>query len=409
METIDEVTRRKINLNKKGVYRVAVRFSENQLIYGYTRHIHLLESVYFYMPSGYVYKEYAIIANFPDVFYSQVDNALFCETNMPEEDKLMKKAYLPHKKYPYSFGQKYEAIENFKLFYDKQVKSTELEFPIAEHFKYTFGLEFETSMGVIPEVDCFKAGLIPLRDGSITGNEYATVKLGGLEGFNLLKKQLDLLKKYTHFNYNCALHVHLGGFPLKKEKVWNLYKTVYNITSDLTNYLPRYCFKTNAFKNNGKNYCNTLPRFDSFEELFEWVTENKFYGSFTQPHPQDLERARKWNIPQRYFMCNFVNLFCYNVNKTVEFRFLSPTYNMEKILTWLYIFNGILMFAESNYRPVSTLREVLGAVYPEEVYRMLSFQLTKLETMTDLQTTNCDYTGSDLFIENRFFDENKII
>ena len=79
-----------------------------------------------------------------------------------------------------------------------------------------------------------------------------------------------------------------------------------------------------------------------------YFTGRSYFGSFVQPHPNDLTRERKWQIPQRYHMCNFVNMFCYNVNKTIEMRFLAPTYNLEKILTWLYIFNAILIYAETK-------------------------------------------------------------
>lgn len=408
METIDEITRRKINLNKKGVYRIAVKYVDNQLVYGYTRHIKDLIQVTFYDNNGNPFWDIALAQNFP-IFYSTEDASYHCEINIPEKVFIQKKLKFARNAFPYSFERKYEAIENFDLFYNKQMNSEEYDFPIANVFKYTFGLEFETSMGIIPEMDCFKAGLIPLRDGSITGIEYATVKLEGLKGFNLLKKQLDLLRNYTHFNKNCSLHVHLGGFPLDSKKLWNLYKTIYNVTEDLYQYVPLWSFNTEKFKSNGKNYCSVLPRFINFSELFLHITGHKFLGSLTQPHPNDITRERKWQIPQRYMMCNFVNMFCYNVNKTIEFRFLTPTFNMEKILTWLYIFNAILIYAEKYSEVTSSLDYILQKVYPEELYYKLNVQLFKLQTLRINQTNNGDNIGADLIMENKIFDANKII
>jgi len=408
METVDEITRRKINLNKKGVYRIAVKYADDQLVYGYTRHIKNLTRVVFYNKDGNSFSEIAIGQNFP-IFYSAEDSHYHCEINIPEKVLIQKKFQLIRNAFPYSFERKYEAIENFDLFYNKQMNTEEYDFPIANVFKYTFGLEFETSMGIIPEIDCFKSGLIPLRDGSITGVEYATVKLEGLKGFNLLKKQLELLRNHTHFNKDCSLHVHLGGFPLDSKKLWRLYKTIYNITEDLYHYVPLYSFNTEKFKSNGKSYCSKLPRVSDFSKFFSYITGHSFLGSFTQPHPNDVTRERKWQIPQRYMMCNFVNMFCYNVNKTIEFRFLTPTFNMEKILTWLYIFNAILIYAETCNDTTSSLDTILRSVYPKDLYIKLNVQLFKLSTLRINQSNNGDNIGADLIMENKIFDMNKII
>ena len=68
--------------------------------------------------------------------------------------------------------------------------------------------------------------------------------------------------------------------------------------------------------------------------MYRYFVGRNFYGSFMQAHPQDKERKRKWNVQNRYFWCNFINALCYKVNKTIEFRFLRPTYNFKKILVW---------------------------------------------------------------------------
>lgn len=410
MEAIDLITNRKINLNKKGVYRVAIKYKNDELVYGHTRHIKYFNSMIFFNKEGLSFSEFAIIENFPQRFFCPWENTFYSEVNIPLSVLVGKKFKLPTNVFPYSFQRRYEAIENFDLFCDKQLKTKEIDFPIANVFKYTFGLEFETSMGVIPEVDCFRTGLIPLRDGSISGIEYATVKLEGQEGFNLLRKQLDVLKKYTHFNKDCSLHVHLGGYPLDKDKLWNLYRIMYRLQNEIAVLVPIWSFNTGKFKSNGKDYCKKLPNFRTFKELFSYITGKNFLGSFVQPHPNDITRERKWQIPQRYHMCNFVNMFCYNVNKTIEMRFLTPTFNLEKILTWLYIFNAILIYAENfEYTGEEYLHDIFIKVYPEEYYNMLNLQYEKLRTLVQNQEINGDHYGADIFLENRIFDENGII
>ena len=71
--------------------------------------------------------------------------------------------------------------------------------------------------------------------------------------------------------------------------------------------------------------------------------------NLTQVHPADTGGDRKWNINIRYYWVNFINILFYNKAKTVEFRFLRPTYNFNKIVGWMYIFNAILIYAEQKY------------------------------------------------------------
>ena len=312
--------------------------------------------------------------------------------------------------YRYSFDKKYEAVQNFKLFDNKQIKIKTENFPIAKYVKRTIGIEFETSLGYISEKDCFDYGLIPLRDGSISGIEYSTVILQGDNGFNLLKKQLELLQNYTHFNKECSLHIHFGDFPLKPTKIYRLYKLLFSIQNEILEYVPEYTFRTERYKANGKSYCQRSPEFGSFDKMFTFLTNQTFFGDFTQPHPNDPTRMHKWNVPTRYYWCNFINLLCYNVNKTVEFRFLRPTYNLEKILTWIYILNAFLVYAEGTGSLMNlSIQGIIRSVYPTSVVTMLEEELAKLGSLRACQTMNCDYIGADLVLENRFFDSNKII
>ena len=126
---------------------------------------------------------------------------------------------------------------------------------------YSFGLEFETSRGYIPEDKCFKNGLIPLRDGSISGLEYSTVVLEGKQGINTLKRAVKDLNNYTLYDENCSLHMHLGGFPLDEKKIWSLYKYIYKFQFFIQPYISEYAFETHYFKHNHKDYCKKLPLF----------------------------------------------------------------------------------------------------------------------------------------------------
>lgn len=327
--------------------------------------------------------------------------------------------------FPYQFPKNYEAAESFHLFKDAQKVLENVDYPLAKELKYTFGWEFETSMGYIPQEKCFRDGLIPLRDGSISGIEYSTVVLEGNRGLNLLKQQLDTLKEHTKFNKECALHIHMGGFPVDPVAIYALYSLWYAVERDLLNrgYVPRLTFNTARYKANNKDYCKMLGGCHSFEDLFEAVTGKKYLGSLVQPHPADVAKRAKWNIKSRYYGLNPVNMLCYKGPKTVEFRFLRPTFNYRKITLWMYILNAVLMCAEKYAQKwkdegncdtggmitwivrhkYEGLVSMLAEVYNEDLVKHLSAELELLKTAVIMQTNNGDECGRDTFFEDELF------
>ena len=332
--------------------------------------------------------------------------------NLPLRERVAAK-YIKEPGYPYSFAKRYEAIENFDIFQNKQFVLEHKEFPISKYFKYTFGLEFETNTGVIPEDICFRDGLIPLRDGSIAGNEYSTVVLKGEEGFNLLYQQLKTLREYTRFDKECSLHIHMGGFPLNQEKILSLYNLCFALQREIQTALPDYTFYTAKYKSSQKDYCKLLPEsFSNFDDYYRAFTGVNFFGDLQQAHPHDVERARKWQIHERYYWANLLNLICYKVNKTMEFRMLRPTYNLEKILFWMYVFNAIMEYAEKygvTRNAKITIKDVLEEAYPKELAEELLIDFYKCDVCSKEQSKYGDRIGARIDIEEEFFDKDRII
>lgn len=251
-----------------------------------------------------------------------------------------------------TFDLSYSAIDYTKLFSSTTVKNAYNKNYISKFLDYTFGIEFETNSGVIPENECYKNGLIPLRDGSITGYEYSTIVLGKTYGLEILKNDINVLNKYTSFDKDCSLHIHFGKLPITKEFIFILYKMCYGIESYLETILPRYTFHTDVFKTSHKNYCAKLYKFDTFEDMYSYYLDgNKLPKEIDlyAPHPNDIHRNRKWQIHTRYHWANFINLLFYDRAKTIEFRFLKPTYNYLKIVGWITIFTMIIKKAEDLY------------------------------------------------------------
>lgn len=262
--------------------------------------------------------------------------------------------------FPYSIKREYAANKNIALFADKQEYDTSYKYKLSNDVKFTFGLEFETSMGYVPQIELIKKGLIPLRDGSISGIEYTTVVMNNDgKGLNLLKEQLDLLKEYTLFNKECALHIHFGGYPITPKHLFSLYKVFSASSTFIANHANEAVFNTSMYKANKKDYCMMLPPFSTFDELYEFLSDGKkFDGDLYAPHPDDIEGERKWQIHTRYYALNLINAMFYNKSKTIEFRFLRPSYNFNYIYTWIAILNYLLSKSIEIADSVDTLDEL---------------------------------------------------
>ena len=293
------------------------------------------------------------------------------------------------------------------LFKDKQKYENLIPFKYVDELPYTFGLEFETAGGFIPQHKLYDLGLIPLRDGSITGIEFATVVLQGSMGLNLLKQQMELLNEHTIFDKDCSLHVHLGGFKLSGE----LLLTINNlfVNSDIRCYLPELTFDTHLYKNNtDKNYCEYNNRYRSFEEMYYSLVSRHFYGDFHQPHPKDTQGTRKWNIKSRYKAVNFINALCYRGPKTIEYRMLRPTYNFDKVLGWLFVYSAFIKYAEMNckkgnpfYRNSITIDMIIRSVYSTELADILLKFLKLTQQVVYTQHSVGDHYGMRVDIEDK--------
>jgi len=255
---------------------------------------------------------------------------------------------------------------------------------------YSFGIEIETNVGVIPDFKCYQLGLIPLRDGSIKGIEYATVPLSGEKGLATVKEAFEAVREHTKLSYNDSMHIHMGGFPRTKETIAALYTILYQIQGELYTYFPSGYMSTGNFKQ--RDYCSPLPllkagrstyesKFNSrFDSFYEWISDGTPFSNFNlDQHPKDNNGDHKWNVIQRYRHTNLVSLL-FGGRGTVEFRIHNPTTDSAKVINWLYVCNAILKYTENNYKEIiesslSTavpIKHILRAVYPRKYSEFLS-------------------------------------
>ena len=233
----------------------------------------------------------------------------------------------------------------------------------------TFGLEFETTKGYIPERITKKLGLIPLRDGSISGLEYVTVPFNGEKGVQTVVDICKELEKRTMFDNSCALHLHIGGVPRTPEFILAFLKLSSWLQNDIFSLFPLYKKYNMGIKN--KNYSKPYDLFDIFSKLDPVINKNNINSNFdvlfkfltsdrasfkdhnndlnqVQVHPADPSTHQKWNITTRYYLHNFIPLIFGN-KQTIEFRIHTPTFDYYRILMFL-LFNSMLIKFTVKYQ-----------------------------------------------------------
>ena len=231
----------------------------------------------------------------------------------------------------------------------------------------TFGFEFETVKGVVPQHITDTLGLIPLRDGSIDGLEYVTIPLGGEVGIQTLIESLSELKKRTRYDKNCSVHVHIGNIPRTPEFLIALFKVLFIVQDSIFDLFPFYKQKNCGIKKKG--YTKPLPaelfyaldnKIDSkseidknFNYLFEFLSMGQSFYDFdndlnnVKKHPADPQGNQKWNITSRYYWVNLIPIIFGN-KQTVEFRIHTPSYDQQKLVNFLFLCTSIVNYTKRN-------------------------------------------------------------
>lgn len=264
-------------------------------------------------------------------------------------------------------------IKNYNENYNPIITDAVKDFtPILKDL--TFGLEFETTKGVIPNNKLNILPLIPLRDGSIDGLEYVTIPLSGEKGVQALIDSAVELNKRTEYNNSCSLHYHIGNIPRTPEFILAFYKVISHFQEELFELFPLH--KKYNFGVKRKSYskpfpfniinCQLDPSIDcnnkdqlikNFKVIFDYFAEIipfEAYGNDLEKvlaHPLDERGNAKWNINTRYYAVNFIPLIFGN-KKTIEFRIHTPTYNIDKILNFLFINSYLINYTKENYSKI---------------------------------------------------------
>lgn len=251
----------------------------------------------------------------------------------------------------------------------------------------SIGIEFETSSGRIREQDLHKLGLIPLRDGSISGFEYTTVPFGLnhdlKEPCKLLdfSKDLDSIKKICEelshkckIDTNGSMHLHIGGVRNDKLFIIALYMLCYLIQDEMFSFQPEYKKDSVKIAGTKRNYCqklNHLNLFDNcifdkssvlkenycdnvnsyFNQIFKFLSSGQELGSVYNRKSLNHPYNKKWDREARYYWVNFVNSV-FSKSHTIEFRLHTATTNFNKVINWILICSAIVKYAENHTKDI---------------------------------------------------------
>lgn len=237
----------------------------------------------------------------------------------------------------------------------------------------TFGIEYETLSSELRPFTIGALGLIPLKDGSISGIEYASVKLTGPKGFASVENQCQFLSTTNRVSSSCSLHVHGSVLNPSKELIVALYLLYYRVQPEIMGMMPYYV-KHPIQSGKSRNYAEALNIYNmadtikkselddqkSYDELIETLfafVYNLYIGrEYNQHHNENLLRTKKinldwgsrsWHSATRYSQLNLVNMIA-KVSGAAEFRIHPGTLSYAKVAPWLSICLALLKTAQNS-------------------------------------------------------------
>lgn len=220
---------------------------------------------------------------------------------------------------------------------------------------HSWGVENESKTGIIAPFALGKYGIVPLKDGSINGVEYATLPMQGEDGAMLTDKIFTIFSERLQHDHKCSVHIHIGNIDKNNYyEVLAIYYLCWRIQSEIFEILPNYKRDAEYFQHVKKDYAKPLRKLidgksvtkdpkslkTAFQALWNWMTENQGVpvGS------NDFKAGQqKWNFNSRYFWVNFLNL--YFGSGTVEFRCFPPTVNKKRLNNYLVLSLAIVRYA----------------------------------------------------------------
>ncbi len=257
--------------------------------------------------------------------------------------------------------------------------------------QYKFGIEIETSIGLVPNYLYTQLPMKCVFDGSLrsnenidpTGGEYVTNILQGDIGLNYINKICLELSRRCKINDKCSVHVHLST-EFTREIVVSLYALCQLLEDELFSMMPLsrstnpYCNKMQQLDFQYIKLSDTLYIEHMYSKIQDIVACGESHGGKKSDHPKGYHCGYDKTTP-RYWWINFVpTLFNvrHNDSYSIEFRNHSASLNFTKIKNWILICMGILFVAENHcniIRTGITLHKVLITAFGESGQKLSEY------------------------------------
>lgn len=357
-----------------------IDFSENELVYGYFKKT--IRSSHVVLSSG-IEKELIDVQLLFDrrapFWYNFKKNKFYSAIYFSARNSENLKVEINNQiKHLFEYSVSPQSMAKYSTHYNKhknlQYRTNSTTKFLENIFPNTYGFEFETSEGLIPSKFLYEIGLIPLRDGSISGLEYATIPYSGLTGISNLNKACEYLEMFTEKDDKCSLHIHIGGLDRTIDTILAFLKLVVFTQDEYYKMFPLYKKYHFGYKN--KSYAEPYPehiklllsqplktseeRLATFDKIFTYLSQGRSFKEYgydlnnVNVHPADPEGTHKWQIRERYKIVNIIPLIFGN-KKTVEFRIHTPTFDFQKLFLYLASIDSLVVVA--NKMADSILRD----------------------------------------------------
>ncbi len=263
--------------------------------------------------------------------------------------------------------------------------------------KYTFGVEYETSQGLLSNDKSDKLKLKIVGDRSIGAGEYVTGVLHGDAGIELVKQQCLALAKSTLVDDKCGIHVHIGGmentsrveeadfdrhFAIAAIKLGcQLEEELYRSCPESRKPTLKHCHSILRWRDiNDSNWREYLGAYVfGPEENWKnpWTFAPYKYGSAGMSKRDGVDT---W-CGGRYKWLNLVHILTRSKYCTCELRLFPGSTNFDKIYNYIMTSMAFVWFIENRLNLIekggvtlSTLfTETFGNKYPELARRLITF------------------------------------
>jgi len=303
-------------------------------------------------------------------------------------------------------------------------------FPFAEEMfagfrGLSFGIELETYRNFLPKKYLSKYGFVPVKDGSIKGDEFVSVPFSTLTGLQNIYHFADKLNQYARTDKTCSYHTHIGGITdkVRDSKLFIAAEhTLYLLLQDeITSMQPEYKTDLRSLmrnnRGNGKDYCKPLKYWgtrgksvqERYERVFQWA--NDFQPMCENFNPETrmhrIQGVNKWDRKSRYYQLN-VYPFFFSDSKTIEYRVHHGTIHPNRVVNWLCITMAITNFAIENGERILSdkvkyeLADIVRWAYPEALAEYLVAYIDERKTLFANQSLSGDVGDISTFMDEGY-------